>query len=176
MIDLFNQKSKFLHKKSNFLNAEGISQYINVPDWNNIPCEELLIEIQKFKDSWIETYLKYAEAVGYSQEQVIDDTSQTNQLEVEFQKEIENAQTIYDTKCSRTFVDEVVPRDTAQPEPPQNVVTYPNFSNLKTDGEVVEGGGGGGADQCSCPDRDISNLGLILIGLGTILLVYNSKL
>ena len=196
MIDLFNRKSNFLHSKSNFVNADGISQYIQPPDWQSISCDDFPGEIDKFKRNWVETYLKYAEAVGYTQDVVTSSVDETkiNQIELEFQKEVENAQMIYDTKCSTStsFVDEVVPREinhpNETPETPEtptetpkdadrmpNINTFPlNISTLGNNTEVG-GGGGGGSVNCNCIDKELSNLGLILIGLGTLVLVYNSS-
>jgi hypothetical protein len=192
MIDLFNQKSNFLHSKSNFVNADGISQYIQPPDWQSISCDDFPDEIDKFKRNWVETYLKYAEAVGLTQSaQVSADGTTQNEMELEFQKEVENAQMIYDTKCSTStsFVDEVVPREINPPnetpetptETPKDADRMPNINtfplNISTLGNNTEvgGGGGGGSVNCNCIDKELSNLGLILIGLGTLVLVYNSS-
>ncbi len=182
MIDIFNQRNKFLNKKSNFLNAEGISKYLQVPDWNSMSCEELPIEIQKFKDAWIEVYLKYAEAVGYtgSETAVFDEQLLFKEAEDEYKKELENAETIYSTKCTTTFVDEVVPRDIApNPEAKTETQPKPEYVPIRTTAlstnQSGDGGGGGGAELCQCPNTKFSNLGLILIGLGTLILVYNNK-
>ena len=105
MVNIFHEKNRFQKKQNNFFNAQGSTYTFEslasefVPNWSSLSCDELPDAIQKFKDSFIETYLKYAEAVGYSNEVAVETQKQYEiEFKTKYDLEIKKAEEIYQ-KC-----------------------------------------------------------------------------
>ncbi len=152
------------------IDLENLDYY--APKWNNIPCANFMDELNKFKLSYNDIYMKYVEGVGNNPSlfQIFQDW---------YDNQIKKAQLVYNNNCLNEAPKEVDEDEDVEVKPKSTMFQPPILTTPKPITSLFpvggDGGGGGGEKNCECPNQNISNLGLILLGLGTLTLVLGIK-